>query len=140
MILTEYLQNAVRSQTSQRATKKYPHIWEGQKKKEKKREREKGVRTGLAPWEGAVKEDRFLHTGKATHWQRDQLGQRGNFRASEELAATSLQKTNWGKTARSVGAIMHTPARDTGQVRWAGTGCRGSGFGNQILREYWGWP
>ena len=52
----------------------------------------------LHPWDGAVKEERFLYPGKSCHRWGDQPGQRGSFRASEKNTATSLQQSEQRKT------------------------------------------
>ena len=94
MIHTEQLQNAGRRpQTSERARKSSCN-WVGQKKKEKKNKERERKESGWEqhPREGAVKEERFLHPRKFPHWQGDQLGWRGIFRALEENTVTSLQK------------------------------------------------
>ena len=75
------------------------HITGKDRRKKKKREREKGVRTGPAPWEGAVKEDRFLHTGKATHWQRDQLGE-GEFQSLRGIGSNQFAEDKLGKDCK----------------------------------------
>ena len=53
----------------------------------------------LRPWEGAVKEETFLHPGKHLHWRGDQLGQKGSFRGSEESATTGW----WQAEQREMG-------------------------------------
>ena len=54
-------------QTSQKA-RNSPRAWVGQKKKEKTETKEQG--RDLHHWEGAVKEEKFPHTTKPLHWQR----------------------------------------------------------------------
>ena len=88
-ILTEYILNAGRKpQTAERA-RKSPCNWVGKKKTEKKKkERKKKVKKesgpDLCPWEGAVKEESFLHPGKPFQQWGDQPGQKGIFRASKD--------------------------------------------------------
>ena len=53
----------------------------------------------LHPWEGAVKEERFPHSGNTLHWLRDQQGQKGSFRSSEESAVTRLQLAEQRQTS-----------------------------------------
>ena len=50
------------------------------------------------PPEGAVKEERFPHTGKSHHWQGDQPGQSGSFEASEENMAIGFWRVSWKET------------------------------------------
>lgn len=59
----------------------------GRTKQKRKRKREKGVEMEPVPPEGAVKEERFPHTGKSHHWQGDQPGQSRSLEASEENTA-----------------------------------------------------
>lgn len=59
-------------------------VWVGPKKNERK---ELGWDLGL--WEGAVKEDKFLHPGKSPHWQRHQPGQDG------ELWRLGGERSKW---------------------------------------------
>ena len=86
----EHLLNTGRRPQTSKSAKKSPCNWEGQKQSKKKR---KESRQDLYPREGAMKEERFLHPGRSPHWQGDEPGQRGSFRALEENAATGLQKT-----------------------------------------------
>ena len=52
----------------------------------------------MHPWEGAVKEERFLNIRKSPHWWGDKSEQRGSFRASEETATTGFQKAKGRET------------------------------------------
>lgn len=89
----EYLQNAGRRPQTSKRTSKSPSNWVGQKK-----ERKKGGQD-LCTWDGAVKKEKFQNS-EDLHWQGDQLGQKGSFRASEESAATSVQRAKQGKPCR----------------------------------------
>ena len=63
-ILIQLLLNAGRPQTSKRVENL--HVTEhGKRKKNKRKRKESGW--ALCLWEGAVKEERFLHTGKSPH-------------------------------------------------------------------------
>lgn len=42
------------------------------------------------PWEGAVREEMFPHSGKPLQWLGDQPGHKGSFRGLEESAAAAL--------------------------------------------------
>ena len=57
--------------------------------KEKRKNREKRIGTDLCFWEGPVKEEKFPHARKPLHL-RGQGG--GSFRATEESAATGVQR------------------------------------------------
>ena len=86
VILTEYLLDAGRRpQTSEKARKSQRN-WVRKKKKKERKE----LGQDLSPWEGGVKEERFLHQGKPPHWQGDRPGQKVSFRASEESVAAGL--------------------------------------------------
>ena len=63
--------------------------------KEKRKNRDKRIGVEPALWEGAVKEERFPHTRKLLHWQRWGDGWGGSFGATEESAATGVQRTKW---------------------------------------------
>ena len=43
-------------------------------------------------WEGAVREEKFPHTKKPLHWQGWWWG---SFGATEESAATGVQRAKW---------------------------------------------
>ena len=59
--------------------------------KEKRKNRDKRIGQDLHLWEGAVKEEKFPHIRKPLHWQRRVCGG-GSFRATEESAATGVQR------------------------------------------------
>ena len=92
---------------SERA-RKSPRNRVGKKKKEKKVRKQSGQ--DLCPWEGAVKEGRFLHPGKPPHWQGDLLRQTGSFRASEENAADGLRQPEWREQRIVSATALHSPA------------------------------
>ena len=52
----------------------------------------------LHPWEGAEKEERFLHPGKRPHLWGDQLGQKESFRGSEKSTINSLWQAEQRET------------------------------------------
>ena len=62
----------------------------------------------LHPLWGAEGEERFLYLGKPSHWWRDQLGQKGSFRGSEESPATGLWQA--GQSETCTGGLCHIPA------------------------------
>lgn len=61
------------------------------------------------PPEGAVKEERFPHTGKSHHWQGDQPGQSGSFEASEENMAIGFWRVSWKETCTGGCHCCQTP-------------------------------
>ena len=73
--------------------KKLPTYLGRAKKKEKTETKEYGW--DLHQWEGAVKEERFPHTKKPLHWQRQGVAGGGSFRATEESAATGVRRAKW---------------------------------------------
>ena len=82
------------------------------KEKRKKKER-KELGRDLHPWEGAVKEERFPHMRKSSHWRGDQTGQRGSFRASEDSRRAWQQACRGQSRERPVqtfGADRHSLA------------------------------
>ena len=130
-VLTEHLLNAGRRPQTSKKARNSSCTWVAQKKK--KREREKKSRCNLHPWEGAVKEERFPHTGKSPHWG-DQLGQRGSFRALEKNAAIGLQRAKWRETCTEGQCRPALPGLRHSSAGAGEAGCRGSGFGGQIWR------
>ena len=46
----------------------------------------------MRPWEGAVREEMFPHSGKPLQWLGDQPAHKGSFRGLEESAAASGQQ------------------------------------------------
>ena len=61
--------------------------------KEKRKNRDKRIGMGPAPWEEAVKEEKFPHTRKPLHWWRRGWGEwGGTFRATEESTAIRVQR------------------------------------------------
>ena len=104
MILTEHLLNAGRRpQTSKRA-RKSPYNWVGQKKTEKKRERNESG-WDLHPWEGAVKEEDVSTHREVPSLVGDKPGQRGNFKALEKSTGTCLWRTKGERPTQMVSAI-----------------------------------
>ena len=74
----------------------------------KEREREKRLRMGEeAPLGRAVKDERFLHTGKAPHWKRPP-GTEKEFGVSGDLATVYR-----GQTGGRPAGILGTPAQHT---------------------------
>ena len=71
-------------------------IWVGPKKNERKE-----LGWDLGPWEGAVKEDKFLHPGKSPQWQRHQPGQDG------ELWCLGGERSKW-VTEGKADSDLHT--------------------------------
>ena len=74
-------------------------VWVGPKKNERKE-----VGWALGPWEGAVKEEKFLHPGKSLQWQRHQPGQDG------ELWSLGGEHSKWITEGKAEGDLH----------RWAG--------------------
>ena len=114
-ILTEHLLNAGRPHISKRARKSL-HNWVDQR--EKKEERKESGQD-QHPWEGAVNEERFLHTGRPPDWLEDQPWKRGSFKASEKSSTAAGQRKRKPKES-------HTdPAWDTPQLGWVRSICWG---------------
>ena len=65
---TEHLLNAGRRPQMSQKARNSPRTRGGEKKKEKNRH--KGEGQDLHLWEGGVKEEKFPHTRKPLHWQR----------------------------------------------------------------------
>lgn len=74
--------------------------WVGQKKKRKK-EKEKGSGTEPQALEGNCERGKVSQPWKASHWQGEQPGQRGSFRAAKEIAGTGLWRAHQ-RTIRTV--------------------------------------
>ena len=87
---TEHLLNAGRRPQISQKARNSPCTWVGQKKKEKTQTKDE--RWDLHLGEGAVKEERFPHTRKPLHWQRRGVAKGGSFGATEESAATGVQR------------------------------------------------
>ena len=97
---TEQLLNAdKRTQTSSKA-RNSPRTWVRQKKKKKQRQKNKD-RT-CTSGEGTVKEERFPDTRKALHGQRLRVVEGGSFGATEESAATWVQRAKWRDSCTEV--------------------------------------
>ena len=64
------------------------------KAKEKRKNRDKRVGTGLAPVRGSCEEEKFPHTRRPLHWKRWRVLGR-SFGATEESAATGVQRAKW---------------------------------------------
>ena len=133
---TEHLLNAGRRpQTSQKA-RKSPCNWVGQKKKEKKEEiKESGW--DLCLWEGAEKEEKFLHIRKPLHWG----GWGQSFRASEESAATGVQKAKWRDSHTEDRCQPALPSLRCLSARWGGWGLDAEARASEVRPqgEDWGW-
>ena len=63
--------------------------------KEKRKNRDKRMGMDLHQWEGAVKEERFPHTRKPLRGRRLRVAEWGSFGATEERAATGVQRAKW---------------------------------------------
>ena len=105
----------------------------------KEKETQKRLRMAVAPPLGrAVKDEMFLHTGKAPHWKRPP-GTEKEFGVSGDLATVYRRQTG-GRPAGILGIpAQHTTARYAEPLRWATEGCWDSGCQGQIQREDWGW-
>ena len=80
----KYLLNVGRSQNVKIARKITTYLG---RVKEKRRELGPDLHTG----KGAVKDERFPHSGKTLHQWEDQPGQKGSFRGSESATASCQQ-------------------------------------------------
>ena len=94
-----------------------PYNWE-----EQKREREKKKESGKDQhsWEGAMKEERNPHLGRAPNWWGDQLGWRRNLKASEKSTGAKLRraKQRVRHTDNQYHCLGHHRLRHTGRG-WA---------------------
>lgn len=90
----KYLRNAGRRPRTSKRISKSPSNWVGQKKK-RERKADKTCAPDMELWKR-----KSFKTWKTLHWQGDQLGQKGSFRASEESAATSLHRAKQRKPCR----------------------------------------
>ena len=127
-ILTEYLLNIFteyphwipteRPQTS-KGQKKCPYNWTGQREKG----REKGIRTGTCAPErdlgGNCEREKGSTHRKVPSLARDQPGQRGSFRASEQSVVTGLQRAK--QTGTCIDSANGIPQPET-LVCWGGWG------------------
>ena len=109
-----------RSQNSDRASKS---AWLGRtKEKRKKMRKESGWH--LHPYEGAGKEEKFLHPGKYPHWQGDQLGQRRIFGVSEVNTAISLFQLKWKQSCLNSQCYCPVLPSLKQQTTGVGRGCK----------------
>ena len=110
--------------------------------KEKRKNRDKRIGTGLHLWEGVVKEEKFPHTRKTLHWQRWGVG-RGE--ASEPRRRAQPQGCRGQSReipAQRIGAEQNSPAREACLLTRRGR--RGLGAEAWVLEirsqgEDWGW-
>ena len=69
-----------------------------------------------------MKEEKFPHTRKPLHWRRWGGWQGESFRATEESAATGVQRAKRRNPTQRIGADQHSPAREAcllaRRVRW----------------------
>ena len=89
-----------------------------------------------------MKEERFPHTRKPLHGQRLWVVEGESFGATEESAATGVQRAKWRDSTWRISAEQHSPAREACLLTrrgWRGLGAeaRASEVGSQ--REDWGW-
>ena len=136
---TEHLLNAGRRpQTSQKARNSPTYLGRA---KEKRKNRDKEWGRDLHQWEGAVKEEKCPQTRKALCGQRLWVAEGGSFGATEESAATGVQRAKrrdsrtevWCRAALTSlrGLSAHPPG-------WAGLGAEArASVGSQ--GEDWGW-
>ena len=89
-----------------------------------------------------MKEERFPHTGKPLRGRRLWVAEGGNFRATEESAATGVQRASGEIPAQRIGADQHSPAREacllTRRGRW-GLGAEARASEVRSQGEDWGW-
>lgn len=65
--------------------------------------------------EGPVNEQRFHILGKALHWQRYQLGQKGSFQCSQKSPATVLWQAGQSETYYRCSMLWpYAPQPETG--------------------------
>ena len=65
-----------------------------------------------------MKEERFPHHGNPLHFLRNQPGQIGSFRGSEESAAAEQRETS----AEALATSLHVPVSDACLLVCTGTG------------------
>ena len=118
-ILTEHLLNAVRRPQTSKGAKKSPCNWIGQKKK-KKREREKGIWMGPVPLGGSCERVKVLACWEVPSLVGRSAGTGWSFGASEESAATSIQRAKQRETCTD--SQCHRPALPSLRCWSAGAG------------------
>ena len=89
-----------------------------------------------------MKEEKFLHTRKPLHWWRQRVaGRGGSFGATEESAATGVQRAKQ-RERDSRGADQHSPAQEACLLnhwgRW-GLGAEAPASEVRAQGEDWGW-
>ena len=116
--------------------KNLPRTWVEQKKKGKKETKEQG--RDLHLWEGAVKEEKFLHTRKPLHWWRWGVG-RGSWRRAQQQGCRGQS----GEIpAQRISANQHSPAREACLLtRQGGQGLGAEARASEVRSqgEDWGW-
>ena len=105
-VLTENLNPGRRPQTSKKA-RQSPQNKVGQRQRlKKKKKKDKGFWDGdLHPGEGAVREEKYLHTQKPLHGR----GQRGASEPQTRLQQQVFRRQNRGKSPE-IAANQHFPA------------------------------
>lgn len=91
------------------------------------------------PWEGAAKEEKFLHTGRPPDLQRFQP-----VRGEDSEPQRYAQQPVWGQSREGAvkmvsTATWHTPGWGAPPLVLVSSGCHGSGFGGQSQGEDEGW-
>ena len=92
-----------------------------------------------------MKEERFPHTRKPLRGWRLPVAEGGGFGATEESAATGVQRAKQRDSRKRIGADQHSPAREAclltrrggrvlGAEAWASVGSQGVDWG--WLREH----
>ena len=137
MILTEYLLHTGRRPETYERARKSPCNRVGQKKIEKKKVTKESCRD-LCPWQGAVKEERFLHPGRPLTngeisqdrgraldpWRRTQqpvCNSQNGERPAQTVSATSQHSPAWDVfTSVSRGWVLKLVLQRSDLVRGVG--------------------
>ena len=89
-----------------------------------------------------MKEEKFPHTRTPLHWWRWGVGRGGSFGATEESAATGVQRAKQRDSHTEISAEQHSPAREACLLtRRGGRGLGAEARASEVRpqREDWGW-
>ena len=102
---TEHLLNAGRRPQASQKARNSPRTWVGQKKKEKTDTKELGQ--DLHFCKGAVKEEKFPHTRKPLHWQRQGVGREEGLEPRRRAQQQGSREKSGEIPAQRIGANQH---------------------------------
>ena len=89
-----------------------------------------------------MKEEKFPHTRKPLHWQRQGVAVGGIFGAMEESAATGCRGQSGEIPTQRIGADQHSLVREACLLtRWGGWGLGAEAQASEVRSqgEDWGW-